>query len=233
MRSTIRFWAMALAAAWALPSSAFAHVSVAGPGYAGQSSVLTFAIGHGCEGADTVGLEISIPKEVSSVRAMPSVFGALEVKTDDTGAVTSVSWTKDNARAVDDSYYLMAIRMKLPDAPFTTILFPAKQLCRKADGTESTVEWRATAEEIAAAKAGEEPEPAPSLVIMPLHAPGWNKLTTATAIEDLSIFDDAEIVWVGDAAYSGNPTTSELIEDEDGVEPLTKIAAGAEIWVRY
>ena len=77
------------------------------------------------------------------------------------------------------------------------------------------------------------PEPAPALVVLPVRGPGWNKFTTKSAINDLAIFNDAEIVWVGDAAYSSNATTKELIAGEDDVTPLTKIAAGAEIWVKY
>jgi uncharacterized protein YcnI len=233
MQATVRLWIMVCAASWALPSSAFAHVSLSGSGYAAQNALLTFNIGHGCEGADTVSLEIAMPAEVSGVRAMPSVFGPVEAKADDTGVITSVVWTKDEARVADDLYYQMQLQMKLPDAAFTTLLFPATQVCRKPDGTEITVEWKATAKEVAAAKPGEEPEPAPALTIMPVHGPGWNKLTTKTAITDLSIFNDAEIVWVDDAAYSSNPTTTELIMGEHDVEPLTKIAAGAEIWVKY
>ena len=77
------------------------------------------------------------------------------------------------------------------------------------------------------------PEPAPLLVILPKRGAGWNKHEAPAAIDDLSIFDDAEIVWVGDAAYSANPTTMALIAGEDGVSVLTEIAAGAEIWVKY
>jgi hypothetical protein len=101
------------------------------------------------------------------------------------------------------------------------------------DGTETTVEWAATPEEVAAAPMGMEPEPAPTLTILPARSPGWNKYEAPAAISDLSIFDDAEIVWVGDAAYSSNAAYQELIETEDGVTALTEIEAGAEIWVKY
>jgi uncharacterized protein YcnI len=214
-------------------SVAMAHVGVSGPGFAGQNAVLTFSVGHGCEGADTVGVEIAIPEEITSLRAVPSPFGAVELEVDDAELVTSVVWTTDDARDSDQMYYQMQVRVRLPDAPFTTLLFPATQHCRAADGTESTVEWAATPEEIAEAEMGAEPEPAPALTILPVRAPGWNKIETSVAIEDLSVFDDAEIVWVGDAAYSSNPTTKELIASEDGVDELTEIEAGAAIWVTY
>jgi uncharacterized protein YcnI len=217
----------------AFTGTASAHVSMAGPGFAGQTQVLNFSIGHGCEGADTFRLEVAIPTEVTSVRGLPSAFGDAEVKTDDTGAAVAVIWTKPNVRPKDDQFYQMAIRAKLPDAPFTTLYFPAKQSCRAADGTETVVEWAATAEQVAAATMGEMPEPAPSLTVLPVRLPGWNKYTVPSKISDLSVFKDALIVWAGDAAYSSNPATAELIKSEAGVTVLSEIKAAAEIWVKY
>ena len=235
MHATFRFGLLATAGLLALSSTALAHVSVSGAAYANQNALLTFSVGHGCEGgADTVGIAVTIPKEVTGLRAMPSgVFGTLEVKADAAGLVTEVVWTKDSARALDDSYYQLQLRAKMPDVPFSTVLFPVTQTCRTADGTEVVTEWKATPEEVAAAKPGEEPEPAAALVVLPVRGAGWNKFTTKSAIANLAIFNDAEIVWVGDAAYSSNATTMELIAGEDDVTPLTKIAAGAEIWVKY
>lgn len=217
----------------ALGDVAEAHVSLAGPGFAKQNQVLKFSIGHGCEGADTFRLEVAIPKEVTSVRGMPSTFGKAEVKKDDTGVVTAVVWTKDDVLPGDDAFYEMSIRIGVPDLPFTTLYFPAKQSCRAADGTESVVDWKALPEEVAAAKMGEEPEPAPSLVILPPRSPGWNKYTVTNAVKDMTIFKDALIVWAEDAAYSSNPNTAEQIKGEKGVTELKEIAAGTEIWVKY
>jgi uncharacterized protein YcnI len=230
-----RLHTVLLTVALASPASlALAHPSVAGPGLAGKNQVLSFSIGHGCEGADTVRIEVAIPSAIMSVRAVPSTFGPVTLTSDDAGVVTKVTLTKaDDPRELDEMYYQFSIRVAVPDAPFTTLLFPTTQVCRAADGTEITVEWAATPEEIAAADAGAEPEPAPSLVILPARAPGWNVYEAPSKLTDLSIFDDAEIVWVGDAAYSANPTTMAQIEDEEGVTKLTEIAAGAEIWVKY
>jgi hypothetical protein len=66
-----------------------------------------------------------------------------------------------------------------------------------------------------------------------LEHPGDDPVRLGGAIDDLSIFNDAQIVWSGDDAYSGNPNTAELIEAEDDVDTLESIAAGAEIWVKY
>ena len=43
----------------------------------------------------------------------------------------------------------------------------------------------------------------------------------------------ALIVWRGNAAYSFNPTTVELINMTEGVTPLTELSADDEIWVKY
>ena len=235
MLSGFRLGAVLCGAISLYAPAAFAHIAITAPGYADQNNVVTFSVGHGCEGADTYTVEVTIPKEVTSVRAMPSVsFNDPEVSTDDAGLVTAVSWTKSGkVRAKDDGYYQLAIRIKVPNTPFSTLYFPTKQTCRTADGKESVVDWKATIEEVAAAKEGEEPEPAPVLNILPVRYPGWNKIKVAKDIKDLSIFDDAQIVWFGDAAYSKNPATAELIANEDGVSKLTEIKANAEIWVKY
>jgi periplasmic copper chaperone A len=214
-------------------SPAFAHVTLAGPGFAGQNQLLTFSIGHGCSGADTIKLEVTIPSEVASVRAMPNVFGDTQVKTNDAGLVTSVVWSKDKPRTADDQFYQMAIRIGVPDAAFTTLLFPATQTCRAADGTETVVNWSATPDDVKNAKAGEEPTPAPTLLVLPVRVPGWNKYTVKNAISDLSVFNDAQVVWAGNAAYSGNAATADLIKSEDGVDQLSELKAGSEIWVKY
>jgi periplasmic copper chaperone A len=227
-----------LAAAFAisilgLTSTALAHVSVAGPAFAGKSQVLTFSVGHGCEGADTFRVEVKIPEQVTSVRALPSLWGEAEISKNDAGIVTSVAWTKDDVRAEDDQYYQFGIRIGVPETPFTILYFPTTQTCRTADGVESTVEWAALPDESEAAPEGEETSPSPSLWVVPPRMAGWNKYTVDAKLDDLSVFDDAQIVWAGDAAYSANAQTKELIRSEDDVDELSEIKAGAEIWVKY
>lgn len=216
-----------------LATAALAHVSVAGPAFAGKSQVLTFGVGHGCEGADTFRIEVAIPEEVTTLRALPTAWGDAVLTKNDAGIVTSVVWTKSEVRDEDDQYYQFGIRIGVPDAPFTTLYFPATQTCRTAAGEESTVEWAALPEDVAAAPEGEEVPEAPALLILPPRVAGWNKYTVENKVEDLSVFDDAQIVWAGDAAYSTNPETMALISSEDDVDELTEIEAGAEIWVKY
>ncbi len=227
--------ALALSALFAFAPKAFAHVSIAsGPGTAGQNAVVTFSVGHGCEGADTYKIEVALPTEITSVRGMPSTFGPVDMVRNAADVVTAVSWTKSApVRELDDGYYQLGIRIGVPNTPWKTLYFKIKQTCRKADGTESVVNWDALPADLEGAADSEETPPAAELLILPPRAAGWNKFSVTDKIEDLSIFDDAQIVWSGDAAYSKNPTTAELIKNEDGVTELTEIAAGAEIWVKY
>lgn len=226
-RSPIAFSALSFLALGVVASPTLAHVGVAGPATAGKSEIVTFTVGHGCATDDTVRVEILIPEAVTAVRALPSSFGEAEIEKDATGRVTSVAWTKDSAREADDHYYSFSIRIAVPDEPFTGLPFPTTQTCRDAEDNESAHEWHEPP--------GGDPDldPAPVLRILPVRYPGWNKLTVTNVITDLSFFNDAQIVWQGNAAWSANPTTKELIKNEEDVDELKSIDAGATIWVKY
>jgi len=219
------------AAAWLLCSApAFAHVSMTQVGYANQNQIVTFSVGHGCEGKDTVRVEVSLPETVTSARVLASAsWNDPQLVTNDAGVPTKVIWEKSTARETDDGYYQLNLRIKVPDASFTTLYFPAIQTCRGSDGVEAKTEWV----ELPTEGQPEGEYPAPALTILPAHGKGWNKFTTPNQLTDLTVFDDAEIVWVGDAAYSSNSTTAEQIAAESGVTVLSEIPAGSEIWVKY
>jgi uncharacterized protein YcnI len=218
-----------------VPRLAAAHISiVSGVGIANTSQRVTFGVGHGCAGADTVKVRIEIPAAVSSARPETSDFGKLSLEADATGAVSAVTWQKADADVfeADIAYYQLTIRVKVPNQPFSTIFFPAHQTCRAADGTLSTVDWVGLPTDPVVD--GGADEPAPALSIVPPRFAGWNKLSVAQAVPDLGVFfADALIVWKGSAAYSANPATRELIGATGGVTPLTSLSAGDEIWVRY
>jgi hypothetical protein len=167
---------------------------------------------------------------VTTARAQASAgWSEPQVITDAAGNTTKMVWAKEQPREKDDAFYQFNLRLKVPNQPFTTLNFPTVQTCRGSDGSELTTEW------VTIAKPGEaEPEhPAPAVTVLPVHKSGWNKFSVAAELTDLSVFDDAEIVWAGDAAYSGNPSTAEQIKSEAGVSELSKIPAGTEIWVKY
>ena len=215
-----------------LSSAAQAHISIAsGPAFANTSQEVTFGVGHGCEGADTVRVQVEIPTGVASVRPETSDFGQVDVETDAAGAVVAVTWTKAKASVLDadTQYYKLMLRLKAPDQPFTRVYFPTHQTCRAADGTETVVDWVGIDE-----SADSTVEPAPALNILPARFPGWNKYTLGSAVDDLKgFFGDAQIVWAGSKAYSINPATVDLIAATQGVSALTSLAAGEEIWVKY
>ncbi|HEY3499119.1 MAG TPA: DUF1775 domain-containing protein, partial [Polyangiaceae bacterium] len=72
-----------------------AHVSInSGPGFADASQVVTFGVGHGCEGSDTLRIRVEIPSQVVSVRGLNSDLGPARVELDDAELVTAVSWEK-------------------------------------------------------------------------------------------------------------------------------------------
>jgi hypothetical protein len=110
----------------------------------------------------------------------------------------------------------------------------AHQICYDAQNHPVTVDWVGTSGQTTALPDGAPPpEPAPSVVLLPARVPGWNKYTVGQHLTTLTMFNDAEIVWAGNAAYSVNPNYTALIGKEPNSEPLTEIAAGTEIWVKY
>jgi periplasmic copper chaperone A len=212
-----------------VPAIATAHVSVTGPGFANTTQIIKFGVGHGCEGLDTSGIRMVIPAGVTSVRAVPSDFGRVSVETDASGAVTAVVWQRTPQETLegDVAYYELSIRARLPDQAFSVVYFPIYQTCRGPDGGTLVSEWIQTDPDAGG-------DPAPALKLVPSRRSGWNKFTVPTAVTDLAgYFGDALIVWKGNAAFSSNPATSDLIKTTAGVTALTALAANDEIWVRY
>jgi uncharacterized protein YcnI len=216
-----------------------AHVSVSsGPGFADKTQEVTFGVGHGCAGADTLSIRVQIPADVTSIRALRSDLGPARVEKNAAGVVTAVIWSKPAAEIVegDPNYYRATLRLRVPNKPFTTLYFPTIQTCRTPAGVESTAEWVAVPGNgpDGGAPDAAEPEPAPALVIVPARQPGWNKFTVPAALSDLSaFFADAQIVWVGGSAWSANPSTAELIKSEPNTQTLVTIPAGSTVWARY
>jgi periplasmic copper chaperone A len=222
----------------AIPVFAHAHVGViSGPATANTNQEITFGVGHGCDGADTYRVRIEIPAGVGAILPLTSDFGKITLEKDAAGVITAVTWQKPDADILpsDSEYYNLLIRMRTPNQPFRTIYFPVIQTCKKTDGTLLTTRW--------VGKPGDPPlpdggfeEPAASLPLMPARHPGWNKYTVPVAIPTTALgswFGNAIIVWKGNAAFSANPNTTELIKNTAGVTALDSLQANDEIWVRY
>jgi uncharacterized protein YcnI len=217
------------------PRAAAAHVTVvSGVAFANTTQEISLGVAHGCAGVDTSSVRVEIPAGVTSVRAERSDFGAVSMETDATGAVTAVDWQKPDSDLLpsDIAYYKLVMRIKVPNQPFTTLLFPAHQTCKDPSGNTTTEDWVADPGDPAVA-AGTA-NPAPALVIVPARQPGWNTFTVPATIPDLSAyFADALIVWKGTSAYSANATTTTLIAETPGVGALSSLSANDQIWVRY
>jgi len=219
-------------AALCFASLAEAHVSISsGHAQANKSQKITFGVGHGCDGADTVKVRVELPAGISSVRVFSSDFGKPTIE-GTAAAVTAIVWTKDAADLLgeDYGYYELTIRARVGDVPFTSIPVKVFQTCRTAGGVETTVAW----DQPPGATTG---EPAPLLHVVPGRITGWNKYTLATAVPAAKLgtfFGDAQIVWKGNSAYSANAALQPLITDTPGVTALTSdLAAGDVIWVKY
>jgi uncharacterized protein YcnI len=217
-----------------LAGVAHAHPAVtSGPATANKTQEVTFGIGHGCEAGgahlDTNSITIEIPAGVTFVRPLTSDVGRPTVTADGSGNVTSVTWEKAPGDALesDTNYYTLTLHLRTPDQPFTQLAFPTHQTCLAADGTPITVDW--------VALPGAQGEPAPVLVLLPERLPGWNRYIINGHMSDITpYFQQAQIVWRGNAAYSFNPNTATQITQTPGVTSLTGgLHPGDEIWVKY
>ena len=214
---------------------AYAHVSVAnGPHFSGKRSVITLNVPHGCEGSDTYRIEVDLPEGLTGTRPMDNSFGKATIEKDNEDNVVKLIWTKIDGALLDDDTHLYQVTFRgmLEINPFTTAYFPTVQFCRSSDGVESTNEWVG----ISAGHnhgGGAETKPAPAMMVYPERYVGWNVYTIDEHVHDLSVFADAEIVWVGNSAYSANPNTRAQIENDASVDLLDAIHPGTEVWVKY
>ena len=119
---------------------------------------------------------------------------------------------------------------------------PTTQFCKNTNGDEISAAWTATnathgSHKVSAAAETTTAEinanPAPSFLAYPARIKGWNKYIAPDHLHDMSIFNDAEIVWKGDAAYSANPNTVELINADTAATPLSEIHPEEVFWVKY
>jgi uncharacterized protein YcnI len=186
-RTLARLGALPLAAGLLVAGagSAAAHVTVT-PSLtaAGSSSVLTFSVGHGCDGSPTTRIAIQLPEQVLSVTPTRNPDWQVEKRmttldepvedahgNDVTERVDRVVYT---ARApLPDGYRdTFELQLQLPDAAGETLTFPTIQTCEKGETA-----W------IETPSAGQDPEslesPAPSFVLGEREG-GTDRVATAT-----------------------------------------------------
>ena len=120
-----------------------AHVG-ANPGTApaGQSSLIAFGVGHGCEGSPTTSVSIRIPAGVTSAKPRPKAGWRLSIRKGTlprpvkdfagntvTRGVLEVTWS--GGRLLDDYYDTFELNLGMPNTPGKMLYFPTVQRCVK------------------------------------------------------------------------------------------------------
>jgi uncharacterized protein YcnI len=161
----------AIALSLAVPAGA--HVTATpSTAVAGASTVLTFSVGHGCEGSPTTRIEIQVPESVLSVTATRNPFYEVEpviTELDEpmtdahgnevTERTSSIVYTAETPlpEGQRDAFELT---FQVPDAAGEMLAFPTIQTCEKGETA-----WTEVPAE------GQDPheleQPAPSFEILP------------------------------------------------------------------
>jgi uncharacterized protein YcnI len=146
---------LGLALAVSAPLAASAHVELDASTTAPASlSVLTFAVGHGCEGSATTSLAIRFPADVQAVK--PTLAPGWSVAEQEAVDGTTVTYTADTPLP-DALRAAVQVEALLPvdGAAGDVVAFPTLQTC-----VEGSTDWAE------APAAGTEPDhPAPTLTL--------------------------------------------------------------------
>lgn len=232
---------------------------------ANTSSEIVFIVGHGCNAEsepappanmDTTKIEITVPAAIVTATSAASVrpshqgeFGNVTRTSLEDGSI-KFTWTKTaDASDADDQLYKVSIRMKTPAATSATDFaikkyqFLATQTCQAPGGGDTYVmDWGSAN--------------SPTLLSFPEKRNGFNKYTLdSSSVSDFTVagaatkaaklksyFGDAEIVWVGKRAYSGNANTvtkidalaaQDLTYSNLGTETGVSLTTEETIWVKY
>lgn len=150
---------LGVAIALAAPAVASAHVSVE-PSDAtpGAYSVLTFAVGHGCDGSATTSVEIALPDDVGHATATVNPGWTVESSHDDPQTITytAIDPLPDGVR---DTF---EVALTLPEGtPGDTVAFPVTQRCE-----EGQIDWV----ELPEADGSEPESPAPIVTLEPIDS---------------------------------------------------------------
>ncbi|MBF4631099.1 YcnI family protein [Clavibacter michiganensis subsp. phaseoli] len=147
--------AAGLALVLSAPLAASAHIELDASATAPASlSVLTFAVGHGCEGSATTALAIRFPADVQAVK--PTLAPGWSVAEQEAADGTTVTYTAD-APLPDALRATVQVEALLPvdGASGDVVAFPTLQTC-----VEGSTDWAETP------AAGTEPDlPAPAITL--------------------------------------------------------------------
>jgi uncharacterized protein YcnI len=163
--------AASLALALSAPLAASAHIELDASATASASlSVLTFAVGHGCEGSATTALAIRFPADVQAVK--PTLAPGWSVAEQEAADGTTVTYTAD-APLPDALRATVQVEALLPvdGAAGDVVAFPTLQTC-----VEGSTDWAETP------APGTEPDlPAPAITLTDAAAGTGSGATAAGA----------------------------------------------------
>jgi uncharacterized protein YcnI len=128
-----------------LAAPAWAHVSVTpASAPAGESMVIDFRIGHGCDGSPTTAVSVQIPDTVAGVTPefLPGwsidtttgpLAGPVELHGETvTEGIREITWS-GGTPIPDGSFFDFGVSMQLPDQPGETLYFPVVQTCESGE----------------------------------------------------------------------------------------------------
>ncbi|KDP92612.1 MULTISPECIES: YcnI family protein [Clavibacter] len=165
--------AVGLALALSAPLAASAHVELDASSTAPATlSVLTFAVGHGCEGSATTSLAIRFPADVQAVK--PTLAPGWSVAEQEAADGTTVTYTADTPLP-DALRATVQVEALLPvdGAAGDVVTFPTLQTC-----VAGSTDWAE------APAAGTEPDhPAPAITLTDAESGMAGMGSSATAAE--------------------------------------------------
>jgi uncharacterized protein YcnI len=174
------------------PLAASAHVEVdPTSAAAGSYSLLTFSVGHGCDGSPTTGITIDIPESIASVT--PTVNPGWDVTPLSNGQVSYTALTPlvDGLRTT----FELSLQIPADAAVGDTLAFPVLQSCEVGE-----TDW---AEAVVAGE-DEPAHPAPTVTVTEAtgeagHHDGAAEATNAAATTEAAAGDDvlARVLGIG------------------------------------
>ena len=204
------------AVALSLAAPASAHVTATpSTAAAGAFTVVTFSVGHGCEGSPTTRIEIQVPESVLSVTPSRNPFYDVEKTiekldepvtdahgnevTERTGSIVYTASTP----LPDGQRDAFELSFQVPDAEGETLSFPTIQTCRK--GETGWTEVAADGQD-----AEELENPAPSFLITAAEGEGHGEDAAAE-----SASDEGEVV-----SASAESSADDADDADDGSSAL-------------
>lgn len=202
--------AVALALGVAGPAAAHVTITPTETG-AGAYTVLTFSVGHGCEGSPTTSLAIQVPEGINAVTPtrhplydVEKVMATLDQPVTDahgneiTERVDRVVYTA-RTPLPDGQRDAFEVSLQLPDAAGETLAFPAIQTCERGETA-----WT----EVVPEGAPEPEHPAPTVTVTEADgADAHGTADTTTHEEDTeSAVVESDAAPAADSGDDGNGT---------------------------